>query len=201
METVHATIVVRPGTALDADAVTAACRERIAGYKVPRSIVFQEELLPKSGPGKILKRVLREPYWEGRERRAAAGFRPSGPGWTNVRTRVRAPPFTLGPMGAPDTVELIAPAGGAALGDGVSAALAGGAVRLVVDLRDAGPLDAACLRALVLGTRTAREREGRLVVLCPAGPARATLRATGLDGHLTIAATRSRAKRAARSAG
>jgi long-chain acyl-CoA synthetase len=43
------------------------CREHIAGYKVPKGIDLQTEPLPKSGPGKVLKRELRAPYWEGKE--------------------------------------------------------------------------------------------------------------------------------------
>jgi long-chain acyl-CoA synthetase len=46
----------------------AVCRERIGGYKVPRSVAIRSEPLPKSGAGKILKRSLRDPYWQGRER-------------------------------------------------------------------------------------------------------------------------------------
>ena len=38
------------------------CREHLAGYKVPRSVSFTDEI-PRTGSGKILKRVLREPYW------------------------------------------------------------------------------------------------------------------------------------------
>jgi long-chain acyl-CoA synthetase len=44
------------------------CREHIAGYKVPKGIDIQTEPLPKSGPGKVLKRELRAPFWEGHER-------------------------------------------------------------------------------------------------------------------------------------
>ncbi len=44
------------------------CRERLAGYKVPRSIEFRENL-PRTDTGKLLKRELREPYWAGHERR------------------------------------------------------------------------------------------------------------------------------------
>ena len=47
------------------------CRQHIARYKVPRSIVFRDEPLPKSGPGKVLKTQLREPFWAGRERRVS----------------------------------------------------------------------------------------------------------------------------------
>ena len=49
-------------------AIVEHCRALIAGYKLPRSIDFHDEPLPKSGAGKLLKRELREPYWEGRER-------------------------------------------------------------------------------------------------------------------------------------
>jgi long-chain acyl-CoA synthetase len=44
------------------------CRERLAGFKIPRSIEFREQL-PRTDTGKLLKRELREPYWAGRERR------------------------------------------------------------------------------------------------------------------------------------
>ena len=43
-------------------------QQRIAGYKVPRTVVFHEQL-PREDTGKIFKRKLREPYWEGRSRR------------------------------------------------------------------------------------------------------------------------------------
>jgi len=43
----------------------AFCRERIAGYKVPRQIDLRYDPLPKSGPGKVLKRELRAPFWAG----------------------------------------------------------------------------------------------------------------------------------------
>ena len=41
------------------------CRSLIADYKVPKRIEFRTEPLPKSGAGKVLKRELRGPYWEG----------------------------------------------------------------------------------------------------------------------------------------
>jgi HIP---CoA ligase len=52
-------VVTRPGFALDEAAVVAFCRERLAGYKVPRLVVFREDL-PRNPSGKVLKRVLRE---------------------------------------------------------------------------------------------------------------------------------------------
>ena len=43
------------------------CRKHLAGFKIPKSIEFADAL-PKGGTGKILKKVLREKYWAGRER-------------------------------------------------------------------------------------------------------------------------------------
>ena len=61
-EAVHAVVVARPGSALDDsrdEAVVADhARQHLAGFKVPRSISWLEEL-PKTGSGKILKRELR----------------------------------------------------------------------------------------------------------------------------------------------
>ena len=64
-ELVHAVIVKRVGSDLDEDGVKAHSREHLASYKIPRSISWIDEL-PKTGSGKILKRDLRKPYWEGR---------------------------------------------------------------------------------------------------------------------------------------
>ena len=64
-ETVHATVVLAPGSTLTADQITAFGREHLASYKVPRSVDFLEEL-PRTGSGKILKRQLRAPFWAGR---------------------------------------------------------------------------------------------------------------------------------------
>jgi len=61
-ETVHATVVRRPGATLSAADVMAFSREHLAGYKTPRSVDFTDEL-PRTGSGKVLKRVLRAPYW------------------------------------------------------------------------------------------------------------------------------------------
>jgi long-chain acyl-CoA synthetase len=70
-EAVHATVTVRPGSEVDADALISHCRARIAGFKTPRSIELRTEPLPKSGAGKVLKNRLRDPYWEGRSRRVS----------------------------------------------------------------------------------------------------------------------------------
>jgi len=67
-EAVHAVVVLRPDRAVEVDELVAHCRERIAGYKVPRTIEVSAGPLPQSGPGKLLKHVLRAPYWAGRDR-------------------------------------------------------------------------------------------------------------------------------------
>ena len=67
-EAVWAVVVPREGQSPSADELIAFCRERIGGYKVPKGISFQSEPLPKSGPGKVLKRELRAPFWAGRDR-------------------------------------------------------------------------------------------------------------------------------------
>jgi long-chain acyl-CoA synthetase len=62
-EAVHAVVVPRPGHKVDTSSLIAFCREHIAGYKVPKQIDLRSEPLPKSGPGKVLKRELRAPFW------------------------------------------------------------------------------------------------------------------------------------------
>jgi acyl-CoA synthetase (AMP-forming)/AMP-acid ligase II len=69
-ESVHAVVVPRPGSMLDAtrdpQLVIAHARDHLAGFKAPRSISWLDEL-PKTGSGKILKRELRAPFWSGRD--------------------------------------------------------------------------------------------------------------------------------------
>jgi long-chain acyl-CoA synthetase len=65
-EAVYAVVVPRPQHEVDPATLIAFCRQHIAGYKVPKHIDMQSEPLPKSGPGKVLKRELRTPFWEGR---------------------------------------------------------------------------------------------------------------------------------------
>jgi len=60
-ESVHA-VVVPARRDLTADEVMAYAREHLAGYKVPRSVSFVDEL-PKTGSGKVLKRELKAPFW------------------------------------------------------------------------------------------------------------------------------------------
>ena len=54
-----------------AEELIAHCRRSLANYKIPRSIEFSETELPKSGSGKILKRLLRDAAWARQERAVA----------------------------------------------------------------------------------------------------------------------------------
>jgi len=68
-EAVYAAVHLRRGTeGVSPDDLVAFCRESLGGYKVPKGIDLHDDVLPKSGPGKFLKRQLREPYWEGRDK-------------------------------------------------------------------------------------------------------------------------------------
>ncbi|MCY1333859.1 3-[(3aS,4S,7aS)-7a-methyl-1,5-dioxo-octahydro-1H-inden-4-yl]propanoyl:CoA ligase [compost metagenome] len=69
-ETVHAVIVLKPGASATQEEIVAHCRERIAGYKCPRSLEFRDSL-PLSSVGKVLKTELRKPFWENRIRGVA----------------------------------------------------------------------------------------------------------------------------------
>ncbi len=66
-ESVHAIVAPYPGSSVDAADVIAFCRDRLAHYKCPRTVDVLEAL-PRNGTGKILKRSLRAPFWEGRAR-------------------------------------------------------------------------------------------------------------------------------------
>ena len=66
-EAVKSVVVRKPGAEVTPEALMVYARERIAGYKVPRSVDFVDAL-PRNPTGKILKRELRKPYWAGQER-------------------------------------------------------------------------------------------------------------------------------------
>jgi long-chain acyl-CoA synthetase len=67
-EAVCAVVQPMPGASLTEAEVRAFCRERMAGYKVPKRVDFHAEL-PREDSGKMFKRKLREPFWEGLDRR------------------------------------------------------------------------------------------------------------------------------------
>jgi long-chain acyl-CoA synthetase len=66
-EAVKALVVLKQGCPADASEIMDYARERLAGYKLPKSIDFVNEL-PRNPSGKILKRALRERFWKGYER-------------------------------------------------------------------------------------------------------------------------------------
>ncbi|NWG54148.1 MAG: long-chain-fatty-acid--CoA ligase [Hydrogenophilaceae bacterium] len=66
-ESVKAIVILKPGAAADPDSIIAHTRERLAGYKVPKTVDFVDAI-PRNASGKILRRELRKPYWEGRGR-------------------------------------------------------------------------------------------------------------------------------------
>ncbi len=68
-ETVKAVVVRREGSTLTEDELLSWAKERVAGFKRPRSVDFAEEL-PRNPSGKLLKRVLRDPYWKDAEGRS-----------------------------------------------------------------------------------------------------------------------------------
>ncbi|MEP4784187.1 MAG: AMP-binding protein, partial [Erythrobacter sp.] len=69
-EEVKACVVAKPGHDIDPNDVIAYTRENIAAFKVPKTIDIIPEL-PRNASGKILRRQLRAPYWEGQERGVA----------------------------------------------------------------------------------------------------------------------------------
>lgn len=66
-EAVKACVVVKEGKSLTEADVIAHARENIAGYKCPKSVDFIDAL-PRNPSGKVLRRELRAPYWEGKDR-------------------------------------------------------------------------------------------------------------------------------------
>jgi acyl-CoA synthetase (AMP-forming)/AMP-acid ligase II len=67
-EAVKAVVALREDHEADEASLIAHCKERLASFKVPKSVDFVEEL-PRTGSGKITKRPLRERYWQDRDRR------------------------------------------------------------------------------------------------------------------------------------
>jgi acyl-CoA synthetase (AMP-forming)/AMP-acid ligase II len=67
VEKVHAVVVPKPGARVDETELIEHCKARLAHYKSPKSIALVSEL-PKNPAGKILKRQIRAPYWDGQDR-------------------------------------------------------------------------------------------------------------------------------------
>jgi long-chain acyl-CoA synthetase len=67
-ELVAASVVRKPAMPLSENELIAHCRRSLANYKVPRRVELSDTELPKSGTGKILKRILRERFWTDQQR-------------------------------------------------------------------------------------------------------------------------------------
>jgi long-chain acyl-CoA synthetase len=68
-EAVHAIVVLNGSIEVTSDDVITHARGSIAGYKLPKSVDFRTDPLPLSGAMKVLKRDLRAPFWEGRNKK------------------------------------------------------------------------------------------------------------------------------------
>ena len=66
-ESVKAYVVLKPDTTATEDEIIETAKANLASYQKPRAVEFIDEL-PKAPTGKILKRVLRDPYWADEER-------------------------------------------------------------------------------------------------------------------------------------
>ncbi|MBB1093319.1 AMP-binding protein [Rhodopseudomonas palustris] len=67
-ETVAAFVALRKEASAEDAELIAFARERLAGYKVPKQVQFIDEV-PKSPVGKLLRRAVRDPFWQGRDRK------------------------------------------------------------------------------------------------------------------------------------
>lgn len=67
-EAVHAVVVTNDGHTVSEVDIIAHARESVAGYKVPKTVEFRADPLPLSGAMKVLKKDLRAPFWEGRDK-------------------------------------------------------------------------------------------------------------------------------------
>ena len=64
-----AIVVLKPNQKLNGEELLRFLGERLGRFKLPRRFEFREEPLPKTGTGKIRKMVLREPFWQGQDKR------------------------------------------------------------------------------------------------------------------------------------
>jgi acyl-CoA synthetase (AMP-forming)/AMP-acid ligase II len=72
-------LVLVEGATLSSKELIDFCGESLAGYKKPKAVDFVTEL-PVSGYGKVLRREVRDRYWEGQGRAIAGGVSASGTG-------------------------------------------------------------------------------------------------------------------------
>ncbi|BAN49264.1 AMP-binding protein [Metapseudomonas resinovorans] len=67
-EAIRAVVVLKPGQSLSAEEIIEHCGRSLAGFKKPRAVDFVQEL-PKNPNGKVVRRLIREAYWQNSERR------------------------------------------------------------------------------------------------------------------------------------
>jgi acyl-CoA synthetase (AMP-forming)/AMP-acid ligase II len=71
-EAVHALVVLESGATATAQDIIDHCGRNMAGYKKPKSVEFVDSV-PVSGYGKVMRREIREKYWQGYESRVGGG--------------------------------------------------------------------------------------------------------------------------------
>lgn len=65
-EQVKAIVVLKPGYQVSEEDIISFCRQSLAGFKTPKSVDYID-IIPRNAAGKMLKKDLRKPYWEGRD--------------------------------------------------------------------------------------------------------------------------------------
>jgi len=64
-ESVHAVVALKPHCIATPEGIVDWCKDKISGYKRPRSVSILDEL-PKNPTGKVLKKILRDEFWKGK---------------------------------------------------------------------------------------------------------------------------------------
>ena len=66
-EEVKALVILKEGATATEQELLDYCKSSLAGFKRPKTIEFRDDF-PRTATGKVLKRILKEPYWKGQER-------------------------------------------------------------------------------------------------------------------------------------
>ncbi|MHB8126871.1 MAG: class I adenylate-forming enzyme family protein [Desulfitobacteriaceae bacterium] len=66
-EEVKALVIIKEGAQVEEKELLDYCKNSLAGFKRPKTIEFRDDF-PRTATGKVLKRILKEPYWKGQER-------------------------------------------------------------------------------------------------------------------------------------
>jgi acyl-CoA synthetase (AMP-forming)/AMP-acid ligase II len=70
-ETPVAEVILEPGATVGEQEIIDACRRKLGSYKQPGRVVFRTREFPRNPVGKLQRKVIREPYWDGRTRRVS----------------------------------------------------------------------------------------------------------------------------------